>query len=139
LRQRFTSHFEGGREWGDDQAWLGDEAPTNYYRALKEIAAWAPESDHLEGPSTMDIARAQLPNFEARATGSPPAPTARWAWGSARPSPHASCIPTPRLRTLTHFNPQHLSQQDLVVMDAQKREYRIERQPLGRLWAADRA
>jgi hypothetical protein len=37
------------------------------------------------------------------------------------------------------FDPQHLSQQDLVVMDAQKREYRIERQPLGRLWAADRA
>ena len=37
------------------------------------------------------------------------------------------------------FDPQHLSQQDLVVMDAQKKEYRIERQPSERLWAADRA
>jgi hypothetical protein len=50
----------------------------------------------------------------------------------------AALNPSYALRAGT-LDPQHLSQQDLVVMDAQKKEYRIERQPSERLWAADRA
>jgi hypothetical protein len=42
-------------------------------------------------------------------------------------------------RSAPRLDPQHLSQQDPVVMDAQKKEYRIERPPAERLWAADRA
>jgi 2-hydroxyacyl-CoA lyase 1 len=43
-------------------------APTNYYRALKDIAAWAPKNAIIvgEGANTMDIGRTQLPNAFAR-------------------------------------------------------------------------
>ncbi len=43
-------------------------APTNYYRALKDIRAWAPENAVIigEGANTMDIGRTQLPNASPR-------------------------------------------------------------------------
>ena len=45
-----------------------DSNPTNYYRALKDIRAWAPEDAVIigEGANTMDIGRTQLPNAKAR-------------------------------------------------------------------------
>lgn len=45
-----------------------NSAPTNYYRALKDIAAWAPQDAIIvgEGANTMDIGRTQLPNTFAR-------------------------------------------------------------------------
>jgi 2-hydroxyacyl-CoA lyase 1 len=45
-----------------------DAAPANYYRALKDVAAWAPEDAIIigEGASTMDIGRTQLYNSRAR-------------------------------------------------------------------------
>src|SRR6185295_1613546 len=45
-----------------------DAAPANYYRALKDVAAWAPEDAIIigEGASTMDIGRTQLLNAKAR-------------------------------------------------------------------------
>jgi 2-hydroxyacyl-CoA lyase 1 len=45
-----------------------DTAPTNYYRALKDIRAWAPASAVIigEGANTMDIGRTQLPNAAPR-------------------------------------------------------------------------
>ncbi|MFV0295296.1 MAG: thiamine pyrophosphate-binding protein [Hyphomicrobiaceae bacterium] len=45
-----------------------NSAPTNYYRALKDIAAWAPQNGIIvgEGANTMDIGRTQLPNTFAR-------------------------------------------------------------------------
>ena len=45
-----------------------DAAPANYYRALKDVAAWAPEDAIIigEGASTMDIGRTQLLNSEPR-------------------------------------------------------------------------
>jgi 2-hydroxyacyl-CoA lyase 1 len=45
-----------------------DSAPTNYYRALKDIRAWAPQSAVIigEGANTMDIGRTQLPNAAPR-------------------------------------------------------------------------
>ncbi len=45
-----------------------DSSPTNYYRALKDIAAWAPDNAIIvsEGANTMDIGRTQLPNLEPR-------------------------------------------------------------------------
>ena len=51
------------------QPMIEDEsAPTNYYRALKDIRAWAPENAVIigEGANTMDIGRTQLPNAAAR-------------------------------------------------------------------------
>jgi 2-hydroxyacyl-CoA lyase 1 len=48
---------------------LADEAaPANYYRALKDVAAWAPEDAIIigEGASTMDIGRTQLLNASPR-------------------------------------------------------------------------
>ncbi len=48
---------------------IDDEtAPTNYYRALKDIRAWAPENAVIigEGANTMDIGRTQLPNAGPR-------------------------------------------------------------------------
>ena len=46
-----------------------DTAPINYYRALQDIAAWAPEDAIIvsEGANTMDIGRTQLPNSKPRA------------------------------------------------------------------------
>jgi len=45
-----------------------NSAPTNYYRALKDISAWAPDNAVIigEGANTMDIGRTQLPNKNAR-------------------------------------------------------------------------
>src|SRR6267142_119629 len=45
-----------------------DQAPANYYRALKDVAAWAPEDAIIigEGASTMDIGRTQLFNARPR-------------------------------------------------------------------------
>jgi 2-hydroxyacyl-CoA lyase 1 len=45
-----------------------DAAPANYYRALRDVADWAPEDAIIigEGASTMDIGRTQLPNVKAR-------------------------------------------------------------------------
>jgi 2-hydroxyacyl-CoA lyase 1 len=45
-----------------------DAAPANYYRALKDVAAWAPEDAIIigEGASTMDIGRTQLFNQKPR-------------------------------------------------------------------------
>jgi 2-hydroxyacyl-CoA lyase 1 len=45
-----------------------DEAPANYYRALRNVAAWMPRNAFLsaEGAGTMDIGLTQLPSFNAR-------------------------------------------------------------------------
>src|SRR5438105_5687304 len=45
-----------------------DRAPANYYRALKDGAAWIPDDAMIigEGASTMDIGRTQLLNSKAR-------------------------------------------------------------------------
>jgi 2-hydroxyacyl-CoA lyase 1 len=45
-----------------------DSAPTNYYRAFKDISAWLPENAVIigEGANTMDIGRTQMPNKDAR-------------------------------------------------------------------------
>src|SRR6266704_1722094 len=42
-----------------------DEAPANYYRALRDVAAWMPRNVILsaEGAGTMDIGLTQLPSF----------------------------------------------------------------------------
>jgi 2-hydroxyacyl-CoA lyase 1 len=47
---------------------VDDAAPANYYRALKDVAAWCPEDAIIigEGASTMDIGRTQLFNSRAR-------------------------------------------------------------------------
>src|SRR5262249_21747876 len=47
---------------------VDDTAPANYYRALRDVAAWAPEDAIIigEGASTMDIGRTQLLNVKAR-------------------------------------------------------------------------
>ena len=44
-----------------------ESAPANYYRALRDVAAWTPKNAIIigEGASTMDIGRTQLPNCEA--------------------------------------------------------------------------
>ena len=45
-----------------------DQAPANYYRALKDVAAWTPDDAIIigEGASTMDIGRTQLLNARPR-------------------------------------------------------------------------
>ena len=78
---------------------IDDESvPTNYYRALRDISAWAPKNAVIigEGANTMDIGRTQLPNAARRACDWMPAATAPWvsAWGS--PSPPRWCILTGR-------------------------------------------
>src|SRR2546430_6554973 len=47
---------------------VDDQAPANYYRALKDVAAWCPDDAMIigEGASTMDIGRTQLFNSRAR-------------------------------------------------------------------------
>ncbi|PYM30469.1 MAG: hypothetical protein DME15_19710 [Candidatus Rokuibacteriota bacterium] len=47
---------------------VDDAAPANYYRALKDVAAWVPEDAIIigEGASTMDIGRTQLFNSKPR-------------------------------------------------------------------------
>jgi 2-hydroxyacyl-CoA lyase len=45
-----------------------DAAPANYFRALRDVAAWMPKNAILsaEGAGTMDIGLTQLPSFNAR-------------------------------------------------------------------------
>lgn len=45
-----------------------DQGPANYYRALRDVAAWMPKDAILsaEGAGTMDIGLTQLPSFNAR-------------------------------------------------------------------------
>ena len=45
-----------------------DSAPTNYYRAFRDISPWIPENAIIigEGANTMDIGRTQMPNKGAR-------------------------------------------------------------------------
>ncbi|MEX2616457.1 MAG: thiamine pyrophosphate-binding protein [Alphaproteobacteria bacterium] len=45
-----------------------DQAPANYYRALRDVAAWMPRNSVLsaEGARTMDIGLTQLPVADAR-------------------------------------------------------------------------
>ena len=45
-----------------------DSAPTNYYRAFKDIVEWLPHDAIIigEGANTMDIGRTQMPNRAAR-------------------------------------------------------------------------
>ena len=45
-----------------------DQAPANYYRALRDVAAWMPANSVLsaEGAGTMDIGLTQLPSTDAR-------------------------------------------------------------------------
>ncbi len=45
-----------------------DSAPTNYYRAFKDITAWLPKNAVIigEGANTMDIGRTQMANADAR-------------------------------------------------------------------------
>src|SRR6266850_5166919 len=47
---------------------VDDQAPANYYRALKDVAAWCPDDAVIigEGASTMDIGRTQLFNSKPR-------------------------------------------------------------------------
>ncbi len=63
------AHQEGDRERGNDQA-AGRRrpGPANYYRALRDVAAWMPKNAILsaEGAGTMDIGLTQLPSFNAR-------------------------------------------------------------------------
>jgi 2-hydroxyacyl-CoA lyase 1 len=45
-----------------------NSAPTNYYRAFKDISPWLPKNAVIigEGANTMDIGRTQMPNTDAR-------------------------------------------------------------------------
>jgi 2-hydroxyacyl-CoA lyase 1 len=45
-----------------------DEAPANYFRALRDVAAWVPRNAILsaEGAGTMDIGLTQIPSYNAR-------------------------------------------------------------------------
>jgi 2-hydroxyacyl-CoA lyase 1 len=45
-----------------------NSAPTNYYRAFRDIAPWLPDNAVIigEGANTMDIGRTQMPNKDAR-------------------------------------------------------------------------
>jgi 2-hydroxyacyl-CoA lyase 1 len=45
-----------------------EQGPANYYRALRDVAAWMPKDAILsaEGAGTMDIGLTQLPSFNAR-------------------------------------------------------------------------
>jgi len=45
-----------------------DTGPANYYRALRDVAAWMPKNAILsaEGAGTMDIGLTQLPSYDAR-------------------------------------------------------------------------
>ncbi len=45
-----------------------NSAPTNYYRAFRDISPWLPKNAVIigEGANTMDIGRTQMPNADAR-------------------------------------------------------------------------
>ncbi len=59
LKQKAEDNMKAVQPMIDD-----DSAPTNYYRAYKDIVAWLPENAIIigEGANTMDIGRTQMPN-----------------------------------------------------------------------------
>ena len=64
ITQKVTDNTAQIRPQVDD-----DQAPANYFRALRDVAAWMPKNAILsaEGAGTMDIGLTQLPSFDARA------------------------------------------------------------------------
>ena len=74
-----------------------DAAPANYYRALKDVAAWTPKtrSSSARAPARW-ISAAPSCSMRSRGTASMPAATARWASAWASSSPPRWCIPTSR-------------------------------------------
>ncbi len=63
LKEKAQANMEAVQPMIDD-----DSAPTNYYRAFKDIVDWLPEDAIIigEGANTMDIGRTQMPNRLAR-------------------------------------------------------------------------
>ncbi len=63
LKEKAQANMEAVQPMIDD-----DSAPTNYYRAFKDIVDWLPEDAIIigEGANTMDIGRTQMPNRHAR-------------------------------------------------------------------------
>ena len=59
LKEKAQANIEAVQPMIDD-----DSAPTNYYRAFKDIVDWLPEDAIIigEGANTMDIGRTQMPN-----------------------------------------------------------------------------
>ena len=105
--ESFEYHYPEGTDWHKAIAeksaanakqikpMIDDEsAPTNYYRAFRDIAPWIPENAIIvgEGANTMDIGRTQMPNRQcAHASGCrlATAPWASaWAWCMAAAAVH---------------------------------------------------
>ena len=63
LQEKAHANMEAVQPMIDD-----DSAPTNYYRAFKDIVDWLPEDAIIigEGANTMDIGRTQMPNRRPR-------------------------------------------------------------------------
>jgi len=63
LQEKAQANMEAVQPMIDD-----DSAPTNYYRAFKDIVDWLPEDAIIigEGANTMDIGRTQMPNRRPR-------------------------------------------------------------------------
>jgi len=63
IKEKAAANAEAIQPMIDDNS-----TPTNYYRALKDISAWATEDAVIigEGANTMDIGRTQLPNASPR-------------------------------------------------------------------------
>ena len=63
LKEKAQANMEAVQPMIDD-----DSAPTNYYRAFKDIEDWLPHDAIIigEGANTMDIGRTQMPNRLAR-------------------------------------------------------------------------
>ena len=63
LQEKAQSNMEAVQPMIDN-----DSAPTNYYRAFKDIVDWLPHDAIIigEGANTMDIGRTQMPNRLAR-------------------------------------------------------------------------
>ena len=63
MAEKAAANAEAIREMTED-----DSAPTNYYRALRDIREWAGEDSVIvgEGANAMDIGRTQLPNKKPR-------------------------------------------------------------------------
>ena len=63
LKEKAEANMQAVQPMIDD-----DSAPTNYYRAFKDIVDWLPHDAIIigEGANTMDIGRTQMPNRLAR-------------------------------------------------------------------------
>ena len=63
LKEKAAANLEAVQPMIDDES-----APTNYYRAYKDIVEWLPEDAYIigEGANTMDIGRTQMPNVHSR-------------------------------------------------------------------------